>query len=89
MLFASCGVVVIVVSRLVRHKGHPELLAAMRDLDAELWVVGERLPVSGAGFKHLQVKKPGFQTWETWIEVGGARAVLTAELAAALLKETP
>ncbi len=37
-------VVVIVVSRLVRHKGHPELLAAMRDLPhAELWVVGERL----------------------------------------------
>ncbi|CAH2599562.1 Glycosyltransferase family 4 protein [Rhodovastum atsumiense] len=36
-------VVVIVVSRLVRHKGHPELLAAMREVDAELWVVGNRL----------------------------------------------
>ena len=36
-------VVVVVVSRLVRHKGHPELLAAMHDVDAELWVVGERL----------------------------------------------
>ena len=35
--------VVIAVSRLVRHKGYPELLAAMRDVDAELWVVGERL----------------------------------------------
>jgi glycosyltransferase involved in cell wall biosynthesis len=35
--------VVIVVSRLVRHKGHPELLAAMREVNAELWVVGERL----------------------------------------------
>ncbi len=36
--------VVICVSRLVRHKGHPELLAAMRDVPgAELWVVGERL----------------------------------------------
>jgi glycosyltransferase involved in cell wall biosynthesis len=35
--------VVIVVSRLVRHKGHPELLEAMRDVDAELWVVGNRL----------------------------------------------
>ena len=34
---------VIAVSRLVRHKGYPELLAAMRDVDAELWVVGERL----------------------------------------------
>ncbi len=37
-------VVVIVVSRLVRHKGHPELLAAMAQVpDAELWVVGDRL----------------------------------------------
>ena len=41
-------IVVVIVSRLVRHKGHPELLAAMRDvvargIDAELWVVGERL----------------------------------------------
>ena len=35
--------VVVIVSRLVRHKGHPELLAAMRDVDAELWVVGDRL----------------------------------------------
>ena len=38
-------VVVVIVSRLVRHKGYPELLAAMRDVPgAELWVVGERLP---------------------------------------------
>ncbi len=38
-------VVVIIISRLVRHKGHPELLAAMRMVaDAELWVVGDRLP---------------------------------------------
>ena len=36
--------VVVIVSRLVRHKGHPELLAAMREVDAELWVVGDRLP---------------------------------------------
>jgi glycosyltransferase involved in cell wall biosynthesis len=36
-------VVVVAVSRLVRHKGYPELLAAMADVDAELWVVGERL----------------------------------------------
>ncbi|WP_240775394.1 glycosyltransferase family 4 protein [Neokomagataea tanensis] len=36
--------VIIVVSRLVRHKGHPELLRAMEHVpDAELWVVGERL----------------------------------------------
>jgi glycosyltransferase involved in cell wall biosynthesis len=37
-------VVITAVSRLVRHKGYPELLAAMRDVPAELWVVGERLP---------------------------------------------
>ena len=38
------AVVIIAVSRLVRHKGYPELLAAMRDVPgAELWVVGERL----------------------------------------------
>jgi glycosyltransferase involved in cell wall biosynthesis len=36
-------VVVIAVSRLVRHKGYPELAAAMRDVNAELWVVGDRL----------------------------------------------
>jgi glycosyltransferase involved in cell wall biosynthesis len=37
-------VVVIAVSRLVRHKGYPELAAAMREAPAaDLWVVGERL----------------------------------------------
>jgi glycosyltransferase involved in cell wall biosynthesis len=36
--------VIVAVSRLVRDKGYPELLAAMRDVPtAELWVVGERL----------------------------------------------
>ncbi|MGV4876332.1 glycosyltransferase family 4 protein [Acetobacter indonesiensis] len=36
--------VIIVVSRLVRHKGYPELLEAMQAVPhAELWVVGERL----------------------------------------------
>jgi glycosyltransferase involved in cell wall biosynthesis len=34
---------IVIVSRLVRHKGFPELLSAMRDVDAELWVVGDRL----------------------------------------------
>ena len=37
-------VVVIAVSRLVRSKGYPELVAAMAELPAaELWVIGERL----------------------------------------------
>lgn len=39
-------VVILAVSRLVRSKGYPELLAAMRALpgNAVLWIVGERLP---------------------------------------------
>ncbi|MGH7121950.1 MAG: glycosyltransferase family 4 protein [Acetobacteraceae bacterium] len=38
-------VVVLIVSRLVRAKGYPELIEAMQALPhAELWVVGERLP---------------------------------------------
>ncbi|GCE91489.1 alpha-L-glycero-D-manno-heptose alpha-1,3-glucosyltransferase [Komagataeibacter diospyri] len=39
-------VVILAVSRLVRGKGYPELLAAMRGLpdNAVLWVVGTRLP---------------------------------------------
>ncbi len=41
---ADDRIAVICVSRQVRHKGIPELLAAMRDIDAELWVVGDRLP---------------------------------------------
>ena len=36
-------VVITIVSRLVRDKGYIELLVAMRGVDAELWVVGERL----------------------------------------------
>jgi glycosyltransferase involved in cell wall biosynthesis len=42
---AADKIVVAVVSRLVRHKGHPELLAAMEHVPAaEIWVVGDRLP---------------------------------------------
>ncbi|WP_158745909.1 glycosyltransferase family 4 protein [Acidisphaera sp. L21] len=41
---AQDQVVIVCVSRLVRHKGYPELLAAMRDVPgAELWIVGARL----------------------------------------------
>lgn len=42
--FGVTGCVVMGTARLVRHKGWPELLQAMRALpDASLWVVGERL----------------------------------------------
>lgn len=36
-------VVIASVGRLVAEKGFPELIAAMRDVDAELWVIGDRL----------------------------------------------
>jgi glycosyltransferase involved in cell wall biosynthesis len=38
------SVVILMVGRLVAEKGYPELFAAMRRVDAVLWVVGERLP---------------------------------------------
>ncbi len=48
-LRASLGVddaqaVIIMIGRLVAEKGYPELVEAMRSLDAQLWIVGERLP---------------------------------------------
>jgi glycosyltransferase involved in cell wall biosynthesis len=36
-------VVILMVGRLVAEKGYPELIAAMRAVDAELWIAGERL----------------------------------------------
>jgi glycosyltransferase involved in cell wall biosynthesis len=35
--------VILMVGRLVAEKGYPELIAAMHAVDAELWIVGERL----------------------------------------------
>jgi glycosyltransferase involved in cell wall biosynthesis len=46
---ASPRPAIICVARLVAEKGYPELLAAMRDVDADLWVVGERLDSDHAG----------------------------------------
>ena len=40
---------VMMVGRLVAEKGYPELFAAMRDLDIELWAVGDRLESDHAG----------------------------------------
>lgn len=37
------AVVILTLGRLVAEKGFPELIEAMRDVDAHLWVVGERL----------------------------------------------
>lgn len=42
---ADDTVVILAVSRLVRHKGYPELLSAMERVpNAHLWIVGARLP---------------------------------------------
>ena len=40
---ADDTVVIMMIGRLVAEKGYPELFRAMKDVDAELWVVGERL----------------------------------------------
>jgi glycosyltransferase involved in cell wall biosynthesis len=40
---ADEAVVIVMIGRLVAEKGYPELFRAMRDVHAELWVVGERL----------------------------------------------
>lgn len=42
-------VVVTALSRLVREKGYAELIEAMQTVDAELWVVGERLASDHGG----------------------------------------
>ncbi len=62
--------VIVIISRLVRHKGYPELLAALPDIPgAELWVVGERLASDhGADMEPLfaqagaRVRRLGYRT---------------------------
>ena len=71
--------VIVIVSRLVRHKGYRELLAAMADLpDAELWVVGERLASD-----HGQDLEPLFAHAGSNIRRLGYRRDVAALLAAA------
>jgi glycosyltransferase involved in cell wall biosynthesis len=65
------AVAIVIVSRLVRHKGYPELLAAMRHVPgAELWVVGERLtsdhgadmePLFAASDLGLRLRRLGYR----------------------------
>ena len=71
-------VVVVIVSRLVRHKGHPELLDAMRGIDAELWVVGDRLPSD-----HGEDMEPYFAGAPASVRRLGYRDDVAAVLAAA------
>lgn len=42
-------VVIMMVGRLVAEKGYPELIEAMRQVDADLWIVGDRLDSDHAG----------------------------------------
>lgn len=39
----TASIVIVAIGRLVAEKGYLELIDAMRDVDAELWIVGERL----------------------------------------------
>jgi glycosyltransferase involved in cell wall biosynthesis len=76
-------IVIVAVSRLVRHKGYPELLAAMEAIpDAELWIVGERLSSD-----HGEVLEPYFQrardTLGSRLRMLGYRTDIPAILAAA------
>ena len=41
--------VIVVIGRLVAEKGYPELIEAMRSVEAVLWIVGERLVSDHAG----------------------------------------
>jgi glycosyltransferase involved in cell wall biosynthesis len=41
--------VIVMIGRFVAEKGYPELVEALRPLDAHLWIVGERLPSDHAG----------------------------------------
>ncbi len=49
---AQDRVVIASVGRLVAEKGFPELITAMRNVDAELWVIGARLASDHAGPVH-------------------------------------
>ena len=45
------------VGRLVAEKGYHELFCAMTHLDADLWVIGERLPSDHAGSIEAEIKQ--------------------------------
>ncbi len=49
--------VIMMVGRLVAEKGYRELFCAMEHLDAELWVVGERLPSDHARSIEAEIER--------------------------------
>ncbi len=70
--------VILIASRQVRHKGYPELLAAMAQVDAELWVAGGRLESD-----HGESMEPYFQASHATIRRLGWRQDMPDLLAAA------
>ncbi|QNT78123.1 glycosyltransferase family 4 protein [Entomobacter blattae] len=76
-------VVVVMVSRLVRHKGYPELFAAMQHVpEALLWIVGEKLP-SDHGEDLTEVFVDAEKTLGKRLRLLGYRNDVPAVLAAA------
>lgn len=49
--------VILMIGRLVAEKGYRELFAAMQDVDADLWVVGERLASDHAGSIEADIRE--------------------------------
>ena len=74
---ATDAVVIIAVSRLVWHKGYPELAAAMRRVpEAELWVVGERLDIDRGADMAALLRAAGLgerlRCWAIASDIAGA-----------------
>ncbi len=77
---AADRVVIVAVSRLVRHKGYGELLAAMERVPgAELWVVGERLASDrGADLAAALAARPRRAGCAGWATARDVPALLAA-----------
>ena len=72
-----------------------DLALACEPPDAEVWVddvplgtcgdfAGERGVPVGGGMRRLRVKKPGYQTYETWLDTDGTKARLAVKLVPSL-----
>lgn len=67
-------VVVLMVGRMVAEKGYAELFRAMRDVDAELWVVGERLKSDhAAGIEAVIAEMEADPDWAAKVRFLGYR----------------
>lgn len=76
--------VILMVGRLVAEKGYPELFAAMRHVDAVLWVAGDRLPSDHADAIDDWIARIGRdETLAKRIKLLGYRSDMPALMAAA------